>query len=223
MGARLDAIDLITANIIWSTARLLQEFPRLNACCLNEQDLLYKQVNIGYALDAGLGLKVAVLRNADQLTASAIIEERQRLITGYLNQSLPPADLSGGTFTITDLSGSGIKSFDPLISEGQAGILGISGEFAIGAGQLAFHLVLSFDHRLVEGRAAATFLSQLKDQIVQFEQSLIETPIEGAPELCCSRCGITLSQATLRNHFLVSVVGPLDGTTHVCTICLQGR
>ncbi len=221
--AAIDAAERITANLLRSTALLLREFPRLNACCLDEQVLLYEQVNLGYALDAGHGLKVAVLRNADQLTPSAMIEERQRLITAYLNQSLLPGDLSGATFTITDLSGSGVTTFDPLISEGQAGILGISGEFPLGEGQQAYHLVLSFDHRLVEGRAAATFLSQLKELIVQFERSLTSAQADSAWESCCSRCGITRPQATMRNHFLVSVAGPQNRTTHICTICLQGR
>ena len=223
LDANRDDTEQIMANIIRSTALLLREFPRLNACCLDDHVLLYEQVNIGYALDAGHGLKVAVLRDADHRTPSALIEERQRLIAAYLNQSLLPADLSGTTFTITDLSGSGVTTFDPLISEGQAGILGISGEFPVGAGQQAFHLVLSFDHRLVEGRAAASFLSQLKDLIVQFEQSLISAQADSVRETCCSRCGITGSQATTRNHFLVCVAGPQNGTTHICTICLQGR
>lgn len=220
-----DASDKVVANIIHVCGALLRQHPLLNACCLDDQVLQYEQVHIGYALDAGHGLKVAVLRNADQQSVPALRDERQRLIAAYLNQSLLPADLSGATFTVTDLSGSGVTTFDPLISEGQAGILGISGEFAIGNGQQAFHLVLSFDHRLVEGRAAAMFLGQLKDRVVAFEQSLLSasTAARASSESCCARCGVTLTQAAQRNHFLVSVAGARNRSALICTNCLQGR
>ncbi len=223
--ADVDAAEKVVANLIHVCGELLRQFPMLNACCLDDQVLQYEQVHIGYALDAGHGLKVAVLRDADQQSVPSLLNERQRLISAYLNQSLLPADLTGATFTITDLSGSGVTTFDPLISEGQAGILGISGEFAIGNGQQAFHLILSFDHRLVEGRAAALFLSQLKDRVVAFEQTLFQaTASERAcVEACCARCGLTVTQATHRNHFLVSVAGAENTSALICTNCLQGR
>lgn len=220
-----DAVEKITANLILQCATLLRQFPRLNACCLEEQVLVYEPVHIGYALDAGHGLKVVVLRDAEQKSVLALLDERQRLIAAYLNESLLPADLLGATFTISDLSGSGVTTFDPLISEGQAGILGISGEFSIGHGQQAFHLVLSFDHRLVEGRAAAMFLNQLKEQVMTFEKSLSASSAPGLSdsESCCSRCGLSVSQAAKRNHFLVSVAGDRNSYSLICTICLQGR
>ncbi len=220
-----DAAENVTANLIHSCAVLLRQFPLLNACCIDDQVMTYNQVNIGYAMDAGRGLKVAVLRDADTKTVSSIAENRQRLISAYLSDSLLPADLAGATFTITDLSGSGVTTFDPLISEGQAGILGISGEFPIGGDQQAYHLVLSFDHRLVEGRAAAIFLNKLKELVVAFEGEILRTisSISGSSELCCARCGISLADATQRNHFLVQVADARASHVAICTICLQGR
>ncbi len=220
-----DASEQITAHLIQSCAELLRQFPLLNACCLDQHVLQYDSVNIGYAIDAGHGLKVAVLRDADRRSVISLIDERQRLIAAYLNQTLMPADLSGATFTISDLSGTGMTTFDPLISEGQAGILGIGGEFSIVAGQTAFHLVLSFDHRLVEGRVAAMFLNQLKDQVITFEQALLASHASAlnVSESCCARCGTSESQAAKRNHFLVSVAGPQNRPAWICTICLQGR
>lgn len=220
-----DAVEKITANMILSSAHLLRQFPPLNACCIDDQVMIYERVHIGYALDAGHGLKVGVLRDADLKTLPFIVAERQRLIAAYLNQSLLPADVTGATFTITDLSGSGVTTFDPIISEGQSAILGIGSEFSIGGEKTAFHLILSFDHRLVEGRTAAIFLNQLKDRATAYEQSLVAASASGpsASDDCCARCGVTVSAAAKRNHFLVCVAGSQKSSSLICTICLQGR
>ena len=220
-----NAAEKLTGNLIRSCAQLLRQYPLLNACCLDNQVMIYEPVHVGYAIDAGQGLKVAVLRNADQKTMAEIVDDRSRLVDAYLNESLRPVDLSGATFTITDLSGSGVTTFDPIISEGQGGILGICGETPAASGQQAFQLVLSFDHRLVEGRVAASFLNHLKEQSIAFERSIVSTVSSSrkSVERCCVRCGQSVTEAAGRNHFLVSVAGKNNENSLVCTICLQGR
>jgi len=233
---RLEAVDLEapetrTAFLIQACGALLRQYPLLNACCLGAEIRRYEQVNIGYAIDGGKGLKVPVLREVDTRTLTAITAERRRFVTEYLAETLRPAEFAGGTFTITDLSGAGVVTCDPLLSEGQGGILGIGAEFGPADGALAQHLVLAFDHRLIEGRMAAAFLNDLKSRLVEYERGLLsgtggQAPAGPADEPICSRCGMTVSNASRRNHFLVSVsvAGPRAGATAlVCTVCLRGR
>ena len=220
---RPDIADAFVTNLIQACARSLKQMPMLNACCLDEHVIEYERVNIGYAIDAGNGLKVVVIHEADRKTDVEIESERQRFIVAYLNQSLRPADLAGATFTISDLSETGVTSFDPLISEGQAAILGIGGERETGRTQKAFPLFLSFDHRLIEGRTAINFLRDIRDKLVDFELGILGTTTNDSAEASCSRCGIHRGRATEKNHFLVSVAGPQNSPQFVCTICLQGR
>ena len=227
-GADPDAAENRTAFLIQACATLLRRYPLLNACCLGEEVRRYEQVHIGYAIDGGKGLKVPVLREADTRTLAAIAAERRRFVTEYLAETLRPAEFAGGTFTITDLSAAGVLTCDPLLSEGQSGILGIGAEHGPSDASLNQHLVLAFDHRLVEGRMASTFLNDLKGELVEYERTLLRGS-EGAAgrsaaEPSCSRCGMTVSRASERNHFLVSVAGArLGSEVLVCTVCLRGR
>ncbi len=222
-----DAAENRTAFLIQASATLLRRYPLLNACCLGEEIRRYEQVHIGYAIDGGKGLKVPVLREADTRTLAAIAAERRRFVTAYLAESLRPAEFAGGTFTITDLSGAGVLTCDPLLSEGQSGILGIGAEHGP-PDSLNQQFVLAFDHRLVEGRMAAAFLSDLKGELVEYERTLLGNSEaladRSAEEPSCSRCGMTVSRASARHHFLVSVAGARPGReAFVCTVCLRGR
>ena len=225
-----DSVETRASVIIQECARLLRRFPQFNACCIDEEVRSYEQINVGYALDAGRGLKVPVIRDADQRSLDEIRASYRTLIAAYLDNSLSPEMLAGGTFTITDLSGSGVLSFAPLISEGQSAILGVGAESPTADGDFVYQLVLSFDHRVTEGRAAASFMAELKQQLQGREDRLFpETKQTGAASFdgrstACSRCGITASEATSRRHFLVRVATDADDRDAlVCTVCLTGR
>lgn len=225
LAVDLDAPQNRTAFLIQTCAALLRKHPLLNACCLGGEVRRYDQVNIGYAIDGGQGLRVPVLREADTRTLEALAATRRRFIADYLAGALRPEDLAGGTFTITDLSGSGVLTCDPLIAEGQAAILGVGSEAGSPTASLSQHLVLAFDHRLAEGRMAATFLNELKGAVIAWEQRLLgsSSPTERS-EPSCIRCGMTASFAAQRNHFLVSTIGAEPGAVSlVCTVCIQGR
>jgi hypothetical protein len=222
-----DAASLLTASLIAECGQLLKEYSVFNACCLDEEFRFYEQVNIAYALDAGRGLKTPVFRSVDQMDATSVAATRQKFVAAYLADELSAESLSGATFTISDLSGGGVFLFDPLISEGQSGILGIGAEYASSPGQLAYNLILSFDHRIAEGRSATRFLNDLKERMTSWERSL-SSPQGVRPqsnEASCSRCGMSASEAAKHQHFLVSVAGHslAAPTQFVCTICLQGR
>lgn len=207
--------------VIREVAQLLKQHPSFNAFCSGEQNHFYGQINIGYALDAGRGLKVPVFRDADQKTQEQLLAERRRFVDEYLSDTLRPESLAGGTFTISDLSGSGILTFEPLIVEAQAAILGIGAPQPGHDGRSAFNLILSFDHRLVEGRAAARFVNELKEKLLA--NSATANPVSHN-EAACAMCGLLASEATARKHYLVSTAGASAGRTRfICTICLSGR
>jgi pyruvate/2-oxoglutarate dehydrogenase complex dihydrolipoamide acyltransferase (E2) component len=221
-----DAAELLAAHLIAECGRLLRKFPHLNAYCSGDEVHFYERVNVGYALDAGRGLKVPVFRDADLKEPETILQERREFIEAYLNNRLSPGALAGGTFSITDLSGSGVVQFEPLIVEGQAAILGVGANFlpATRPG-VAYNLTLAFDHRLIEGRAAARFLNELKERMLAHEEGPARAAFEpDAPEPKCALCGMDRQQAASHKHFLVSTAGPVPGNTHwICTVCLQGR
>jgi pyruvate/2-oxoglutarate dehydrogenase complex dihydrolipoamide acyltransferase (E2) component len=158
-----------TAIIVYEAARLLKKFPILNAYYASGRVHFYEQVNVGFAVDGGHGLKVPVIAQADEKGLPDIAREMQDRLLDYVNDELPLAALAGGTFTLTDLSSEGVVSFHPLINQGQAAILGIGADYATAepTGR-ACNLILAFDHQLTEGRTAAKFLCELRDRIATY-------------------------------------------------------
>ena len=155
----------------------LRRFPYMNAR-LNENVIeQLAQVNIGIAVDAERGLYVPVIQDVDQKNLQTIgVEFRQR-VDEVRSGKISPENLSGGTFTITNLGMYDVDGFTPVINLPEAAILGV-GRIAPRAVVLESKVVvrqmmtlsLTFDHRLVDGAPAARFLQYLKD--------LIETPNE---------------------------------------------
>ena len=166
--------DIATAVIVAETARLLRKYPVFNAYHADGNINYYENVNIGFAIDAGRGLKVPVIRDADRKEIVAIAAELRELVVTYLDDRLTVESLAGGTFTVTDLSGENVVAFHPLISRGQAAILGVCAEVSLpGTGAGAFNLVLGFDHQLSEGRTAGRFLGELRERLAQYEETFL--------------------------------------------------
>ena len=154
------------------TARALQAFPRLNACLIDEEIRLYERINVAVAVDTERGLLAPVIRDADRLDLVAIQRESEALIERAQEGRSLPDDLSGGTFTVTNLGAFEVDGFTPIINQPQAAILGI-GRIAPrpvavdGEVVLREHvtLSLSFDHRIVDGGPAARFLQRIKELV----------------------------------------------------------
>jgi pyruvate/2-oxoglutarate dehydrogenase complex dihydrolipoamide acyltransferase (E2) component len=216
-----------TALIVLETARLLRQFPMFNGYCHEEQVCYYEKVNVGFAVDAGQGLKVPVVHDTDTKPAAAIADEMHELIGRYLENRLPVAALTGGTFTLTDLSGEGASSFVPLISQGQSAILGVGAErFVPPSEEGEFNLILTFDHRLAEGRTAARFLNALKERLRAHEAALVPavrsalgTSDAAGNKLFCGNCLRTAAQMKLLNGYLVRSAFPAG---YLCNFCLGG-
>jgi 2-oxoglutarate dehydrogenase E2 component (dihydrolipoamide succinyltransferase) len=150
----------------------LQAFPSVNAE-IDGDDILYKKYyDIGVAVGGGKGLVVPVVRNADTLTLAEIEKEIARLAGLARDNKLTLADLSDGTFTISNGGIYGSMLSTPILNTPQTGILGlhniverpvaIAGKVEI---RPIMYLALSYDHRLVDGREAVQFLVHVKQAI----------------------------------------------------------
>ena len=226
-AGRLAAIEgNATALVVFEAARLLRKYPAFNAYHHDGAAYYYDEVNVGFAVDAGKGLKVPVVKNADAKGASETASEMRELVVAYLNDSLPVASLAGGTFTVTDLSGEGVTAFHPLINQGQSAILGVCAEvFPGGAREGWFNLVLAFDHQVSEGRAAAKFLGELRDRLAHYESAAPATAVgahdaEGEPS--CARCGTGYRDLAANGLPLLQTVGADGSTRRLCKLCFEG-
>jgi pyruvate/2-oxoglutarate dehydrogenase complex dihydrolipoamide acyltransferase (E2) component len=209
----------VGALVTYEVARLLRKYPVFNATYRTDKMLQYDQVNIGYAMDDGRGLKVAVIQDCDQKSLTEIANELRELVLNYLEDKLTPSQISGGTFTITDLSGSGVSSFVPLISQDQGAILGMGGEqFFPGTQEGFYTLTLAFDHQLSEGRTAALFMSELKDRLLQYEKAASAAKDVSDP-IHCARCGRGVDELPDAKSFMVQSAVPPG---YLCNLCMAG-
>jgi 2-oxoglutarate dehydrogenase E2 component (dihydrolipoamide succinyltransferase) len=221
-GGTAEPAGTAAAAIIYETARLLRLYPLFNACYAGDNIRYYEQVHVGYAVDLGQGLKVPVIKDADTKSLRQIADEKQRLVVDYLSDSLSLDALTGGTFTVTDLSGEGVAHFQPLLNAGQSAILGICAEtYPGGDGSGSFNLVLAFDHQVAEGRSAAAFLRDLRDRVRAHEASWRINHDAALPEPHCGTCLRPVAELEAARQFLVRTVREGGREALVCTLCLQ--
>ena len=161
-----------TDLLVKLTSVALQEHPMLNAQWLDDGILLPDAIHIAVAVDTEAGLLVPVIRNAPSLSVQRIAEESRSMVEKARARQLGPDDLQGGTFTITNLGMYGIDTFSPIINPPQCAILGVGrivGKPAVWNDQLVARkrmaLSLTFDHRIVDGGAAARFLNTIREYV----------------------------------------------------------
>ncbi len=175
-----DGIEVSYNDLFLSIlARALRDHPRLNASIEGEAIKVWRQINIGLATDTERGLLVPVVRDVDRKGLHQLAGETAALVERARAGQCTPAELSGGTFTLTNLGMFGIDTFTPLINLPECAILGVgrikqqpvmSGNEVIGR-HMAW-LSLTFDHRLVDGVPAARFLQRV-GQLVERPYLLI--------------------------------------------------
>ena len=150
----------------------LKEIPEVNAEIEND-DVIYKNYyNIGVAVGTDQGLVVPVVKNADELTVADIEKEIASLGKKARDGKLSISDMQDGTFTISNGGVYGSLMSTPIINPPQSGVLGmhkiqerpiaINGEIKI---RPMMYLALSYDHRLIDGKAAVTFLVRVKESL----------------------------------------------------------
>lgn len=154
--------------VIRAAALALKSHPRLNAILLGDEIELLEDIHIGFSVPLPDGLLVPVIRNADHRPASAIAQESRRLARAARAGRLTVDDVTGGTFTVTDLGVYGVDFFVPIINPPEVAILGlgrVANKLALHQGRRVVRarlmLCLAFDHRVVDGAPAAAFLRTL--------------------------------------------------------------
>lgn len=172
----------ITAFALKAVAVLLKEYPVFNSSVDSPNNsIIYKKYyNIGVAVDTENGLLVPVIRNVDKKSIADLGAELVSIAERARQKKLDSKDLSGGTFTITNLGGIGGTGFTPIVNYPEVAILGISRgrlEPVVHNGaivpRLMMPLSLSYDHRVIDGAAAARFTRRLADMLENPFQLLI--------------------------------------------------
>jgi pyruvate dehydrogenase E2 component (dihydrolipoyllysine-residue acetyltransferase) len=166
----------VTAIALKVCAAALKVFPQFNASIdIEKEEIVYKQyINIGVAADTDRGLLVPVIRDVDKKNIVELAVELSQLSKKAREKKLTPADMEGGTFTITNLGGIGGVGFTPIVNHPEVAILGLSrsrmepewihGKFEP---RLILPLSLSYDHRLIDGADAARFLRWIAEAFEQ--------------------------------------------------------
>jgi pyruvate dehydrogenase E2 component (dihydrolipoamide acetyltransferase) len=142
---------------------------------MESEEIIYKQyINIGVAVDTDRGLLVPVIHDVDKKNIVELAAELTQLSKKAREKKLQPADMEGGTFTITNLGGIGGTGFSPIVNHPEVAILGlsrssiepvwVSDKFEP---RQVLPLALSYDHRLIDGADAARFLRWIAEAFEQ--------------------------------------------------------
>ncbi|HVF62698.1 MAG TPA: dihydrolipoyllysine-residue acetyltransferase [Casimicrobiaceae bacterium] len=168
------------AFLIKASVAALRKFPDVNAS-LDGENLVYKKYfNIGFAADTPNGLVVPVVKNADQKGLVDIAKEMADLSAKARDGKLGPADMQGGCFSISSLGGIGGTAFTPIVNAPEVAILGVSKsamkpvwDGKAFAPKLMLPLSLSYDHRVIDGAAAARFTAYLAQLLADFRRVVL--------------------------------------------------
>jgi len=178
--AKSDVKVTMLAFVIKAVVAALKKFPEFNAS-LDGDTLVYKQYfNIGFAADTPNGLVVPVLKDADKKGILQISQEMGELAKKARDGKLGAADMQGGCFSISSLGGIGGTNFTPIINAPEVAILGLSkgamkpvwdGKQFVP--RLMLPLSLSYDHRVIDGAAAARFNAYLGAVLADYRRILL--------------------------------------------------
>ncbi|GAB1483942.1 hypothetical protein MASR2M78_27590 [Treponema sp.] len=177
-------LSKVTINdlILFAASRLIPKYPFMNALKIDDTMKTFERVHLGLAVDTPRGLMVPVIRNADLLTLEQISAEAKRLAAACQNGTAKTDELSGSTFTVTNLGSLGIESFTPVINTPEVAILGVCGiepkpvidedgnEEGCGVSfvpHIGFSLTIN--HMVVDGAPAARFLKAFREAIADID------------------------------------------------------
>jgi len=162
--------------VAYCTILALREIPSLNAEFIDGQMVEHTEIHLGFACDTPKGLLVPVIRNAHAMTLAALAARMQELAARATAGTIAADDLSGATFTISNLGNLGIESFTPLINPPQVAILGVNAiqlKPVRKNGRVEFIDAIGFsltcDHQAIDGAPGARFLQILKAKIESVE------------------------------------------------------
>ncbi|HEB31862.1 MAG TPA: 2-oxo acid dehydrogenase subunit E2 [Spirochaetes bacterium] len=148
----------------------LKEFPVINSRLLENKIFKIKDINLGIAVDIDEGLVVPVVKNAEKLKLTDLVVKMYELADKAASKKLTLDDITGGTFTISNLGTLDVDVFTPIINPPECAILGIGKMFKrawVVSDKIEVRTVatfsLTFDHRIVDGAGAARFLKRIKE------------------------------------------------------------
>ncbi len=158
-----------TDMIVKATIDTLKQNLILNSKLEGEKILIFEKIHMGVAVALESGLIVPVIRNADSLSLVEIARSMKKLIEKAKKRKLSLSEVTGGTFTITNLGQFGVDIFTPIINPPQSAILAVGSikeKPVVVNGEIVkrhiMSITLSFDHRIVDGAEAAIFLQGIK-------------------------------------------------------------
>ena len=175
----------VLAFLIQASVDALKKFPAFNSSLDGENLIVKHYYHIGFAADTPNGLVVPVIRDADKKSVLEIAREASALAKKAREGKLSPAEMQGGCFSISSLGGIGGTAFTPIINAPEVAILGVSrsamrpvwiagkGEAGKFEPRLMLPLSLSYDHRVIDGAAAARFTSYLASVLSDIRRSLL--------------------------------------------------
>ena len=181
INAGLDDAHKVTVNdlIVKATALALRDFPNLNSHFYGDKIARHKRINIGIAvaLPQG-GLINVVAKDADKVSLGTLAQKNKEMIAAVREGKVKPDDISGSTFTVSNLGAYGVEHFLAIINPPEAGILAIGNaakvpvvkeDGTLGVGN-RMKITISVDHRVSDGAEGAQYLQKLK--------ALIESPMQ---------------------------------------------
>jgi 2-oxoglutarate dehydrogenase E2 component (dihydrolipoamide succinyltransferase) len=159
----------------------LQEIPEINAFIEDDMIVYHNYQHVGVAIGSDRGLVVPVIRHAEKLSFSAIEQAIVDYIKKIKDNRLELADLEGGTFTVSNGGVYGSLLSTPILNMPQSGILGmhkiekrpivVDDDICI---RPMMYVALSYDHRIVDGKGAVTFLKRVKEFVENPERMILE-------------------------------------------------
>ena len=169
-GVKISYTDIIVKIV----TQALTEFPMVNSSLIEGKIISHGTVNIGVAVALENGLIVPVIKNTEHKSISGLHDEIVELANKARNGSLDTEEISGGTFTVSNLGMFGVDHFTPIINQPESAILGVcrivdrpqvhNGTVVV---RPMMNLCLSFDHRLIDGSVGAQFLARARQLLEQ--------------------------------------------------------
>ena len=167
-GSPYTVTDFISEAVVLA----LKEFPDVNSSTDGKAIRWHSHVHLGLAVSLDQGLVVPVIRNAEEMTLAALSERSKKLIEKARNGRLTPDEMTGSTFTISNMGMLDVENFTAIINPGEATILAVSSTISKPVARednivlrSMMKMTLSSDHRLINGAMAARFINSIKKKL----------------------------------------------------------
>ena len=173
-GGQADAN--VNDMVMFCTVRTLIEVPDVNAELIDGEIFRHTEINLGFACDTDRGLVVPVVKDCRNLSLPELAVRIHQLSDQAVNGALSPDDMTGGTFTVSNLGGLGVEAFTPIVNPPQVAVLGVNAiqlKPVHRDGEVVFvdHIGFSLtcDHQVIDGAPGARFLQKLKQNVENIE------------------------------------------------------